>query len=74
MCECMNRVNEHLKADNTRLSVSFCLSEDLSAMDMLPIVQTEKVKSQIRGKPMMAVASFCPFCGTKYPRKDDKSA
>lgn len=71
MCDCMTRVNEKLKERNTRLAVSFCLSSDLSDADAMLMIQTEKVDKGVRGKVMTVIPTFCPFCGTKYPRKDD---
>lgn len=71
MCDCMTRVNEHLKERNTKLSVSFCLSSDRSAMDAMLMIQTEKINKAYRGKPQAVIPTFCPFCGVKYPRKDD---
>lgn len=71
MCNCMERVNEKLKERNTKLSVSFCLSRDLSEMDAMPMIQVEKVDRKLRTKPISVIPTFCPFCGVKYPRKDD---
>ena len=71
MCKCISDVNGHLKERNTRLATSFCISRDLGRMDALPIIQSEKIDSKIRGKAMTVVPTFCPFCGTKYPRADD---
>lgn len=71
MCDCMTRVNESLKARNTKLSVSFCLSRDLSEADTMLMIQTEKLDKQSRVKPATVIPTFCPFCGKKYPRVDD---
>lgn len=71
MCECMTRVNNSLKARNTTLSVSFCLSRDLSEADTMLLIQTERLDKKSRTKPVHVIPTFCPFCGVKYPRKDD---
>lgn len=71
MCDCKERVNEKLKDRNTRLSVSFCLSSDLSEADAMLMIQTEKLDKQKRTRAMPVIPTFCPFCGVKYPRKDD---
>lgn len=70
MCDCMTRVNEKLKDRNTRLSVNFLLSSDLSDADTMLMIQTEKLNKSLRVK-MTVIPTFCPFCGVKYPRKDD---
>lgn len=71
MCDCMTRVNEKLKERNTKISVSFCLTADLSEVDAMPMLQTEKLDKRSRVKPTNVIPTFCPFCGIKYPRKDD---
>lgn len=71
MCDCMNRVNEKLQPRNTKLSVAFCLSRDLGEMDTMIMIQTEKVDTKSRVKPTSVIPTFCPFCGVKYPRKDE---
>lgn len=70
-CTCMSAINDHLKPHNTKLAVSFCLTKDLGGMDVLPMIMTEKIDGKIRKKPMAVIPTFCPFCGTKYPRADD---
>lgn len=32
-----------------------------------PMIETVKRDPKKRGKPPLLVASFCPFCGVKYP-------
>ena len=71
MCNCMQSVNEKLKEHNSKLLISFCISRDLGKMDALPIISTGKIQTKIRGNAMTVIPTFCPFCGTKYPRADD---
>lgn len=71
MCGCLKRLNEALKDRNTKLSVSFCLSRDLSEADTTLMIQTEKIDRHSRVKAISVIPTFCPFCGEKYPRKDD---
>ena len=70
-CDCMTKVNTSLKERNTRLSVSFLLTKDLSGMDCLPMLAVEKIDAKIRKRPISVIPTFCPFCGNKYPRKGD---
>ncbi|WP_158811233.1 hypothetical protein [Beijerinckia sp. L45] len=37
------------------------------------IVATRKRDEHKRGKPISALASFCPFCGVKYAAEDERS-
>lgn len=71
MCDCLVHTQRLLALLNTRLITSFCLTEDLSVpSDLLEavIVATEKIESRGK-KARTVVASFCPFCGERYPHK-----
>lgn len=72
MCECTTQVNDILKPHNTRLAFSFLLTKDLSGMDCTPMLSVEKIDASKRGRPMHVIPTFCPFCGTKYPRKGEE--
>jgi hypothetical protein len=69
-CECMSRIDGALREHNTKLAVTFCLSADLGAPDVLPIVATEKIDRTLRGKTRTVLPTFCPFCGMRYRRAD----
>lgn len=71
-CTCMLAINDHLRSHNTKLAVSFMLTGDRSGMDVLPMIMVEKIDPKQRKKPMNVVPTFCPFCGTKYPRKGEE--
>jgi len=71
-CSCMEAINDHLKPRNTRLSVSFCLTGDRAGMDVLPMIMVEKIDTKKRQRPMNVIPTFCPFCGTKYPRRGEE--
>jgi hypothetical protein len=72
-CACMTAANNQLKSHNTKLAVSFIFTRDLSGgMDVLPMIAVEKIDPRKRGKVMNVVPTFCPFCGTKYPRKGEE--
>lgn len=71
-CTCMSAINDHLKPHNTKLAVSFTLTRDLSGMDALPMLMVEKIDAKKRQRPMNVIPTFCPFCGTKYPRKGEE--
>jgi hypothetical protein len=71
-CDCMTKVNDGLKDRNTRLASTFILTRDLGGMDCLPTLAVEKLDRSKRGRAMPVIPTFCPFCGTKYPRKGDE--
>ena len=62
MCECVENLDRHLAASNTRVATALVLGNGIS----YPMVVTEKINP--RGKKARTViASACPFCGKKYP-------
>lgn len=64
MCDCVSRVNEGLKADNTRIALSVSIVNQ-SLVERLSI-ETELVeKRRVGKKPVRLFASYCPFCGEK---------
>lgn len=73
MCGCIPKINKQLAERNTRLAQSFCLTEDLSGADCVLMIAVEKVNP--RGKrPTHVLATFCPFCGKRFPRSESKRA
>lgn len=60
MCECLAKVNEELAKHNTRIEIPWIGPQ-------VPFVQTIKRDEKKRGKPVRMFATFCPFCGVKYP-------
>lgn len=66
MCDCITKVDELLKPDNTRLKTNFQLTPSKGLRE-LPIVATESIQSLRNGrKPLTMSPTFCPFCGVKY--------
>ena len=63
ICECIDKINEQLKERNTEISTAFSFSDDMSKMDGVILVATHKIDRSKRGKPILANANFCPFCG-----------
>ena len=72
-CDCMTKVNESLKDRNTRLLTCFLLTRGGDGMDCLPMLAVEKVDARVRKRQMYVIPTFCPFCGTKYPRDGAES-
>lgn len=64
-CDCIERVDETLKLYNTRLVVAFAL---LKGPVSRATIATERIEKLRDGKKAKVVAAtFCPFCGKKYP-------
>lgn len=62
ICECVERINGAIKDKNTEISIAFSLDDKMD-LDGSILVATNKIDKSKKGKPIMAVASFCPFCG-----------
>lgn len=71
MCECLANLNRDLKpagqcVDATMFGVG-------KATTML--IRTDKwVHESRRNKPSRIIASFCPFCGEKYPESAEPAS
>lgn len=65
MCECQNTTNEMLKKYNAALQFSYF-------GEFRAFVQTIKLDEKKRGKRPLMLASYCPFCGEKYPAAEEK--
>ncbi len=64
MCECISTVNEHLAKHNAQLLLPMFV---VRGSTQRPFVETTKLDEKKRGKPPAMFATFCPFCGEKYP-------
>lgn len=68
-CSCIEKVDAKLadRGDNTKILVPWFGPQR-------PFVETTKLDASKRGKPSKLFASFCPFCGVKYPEGDSNLA
>lgn len=60
-CNCIEEVNKKLAERGDELDLSF----DLMAGKSFLVLKTVRLKGK-RGKPLLMLPSFCPFCGKKY--------
>lgn len=61
MCECISKINARLKQD----APNTVLVTNLFGLPRC-VILTSKERSDIRGKPAILMATYCPFCGAKY--------
>ena len=61
-CSCISEVNAKLAESNGELLMTFWPVSR-------PLMETQKLDTKKRVKPPLVVATFCPFCGEKYPEK-----
>ncbi len=67
MCKCAARVDGHLKGRN------YTMVRNILEGDSAPaIVEITKIESKKRSPSMSLVATFCPFCGKKYPKRKSR--
>jgi hypothetical protein len=65
-CDCIETFGEKLREHNTRLCLTFGIPRDGSPMYHRPTIQVEKIETRKRVGPVIALPSFCPFCGERY--------
>jgi hypothetical protein len=71
MCDCIKRIQDSLQKDtasNTLLDIGIRIN--LQTGEELPNrakIATCKKESKNRQKALYFTATFCPFCGEKYP-------
>jgi len=65
MCDCIDKLNAQLKegGHNMVISQSFGIHGTIPNAKVL----TEKRDLAVKKKPIHVFATFCPFCGEKYP-------
>jgi hypothetical protein len=64
MCECIKRVD----SDLAERDVNAAIETNIFGAPMA-LVRLYKVDEKKRGKVPLLQASFCPFCGEKYPAR-----
>lgn len=67
MCGCFKNVNEKLAEYNGQLEFNMLAAEPRAMISLC------KVASASRRKPPLMEASYCPFCGKKYPKPKRES-
>lgn len=65
MCDCRARIDADLESRNARLAFGFMVDANQLSVSA-PMIMTEKVKPRGK-KPPIILASYCPFCGVKFP-------
>lgn len=63
MCDCITSVNAQLAPHNTKIVVPMWALSGIYT----PFIETAKLDTKQRGKAKALFASFCPFCGERYP-------
>lgn len=74
MCNCIEEVNATLAASgrNTKLSQAITFRPPGSSL----MIETEVIEKKRGSRPVVAFASYCPFCGEKYgvPAREEERA
>ena len=66
MCNCIKITNDGLR-EKYNSYVNTTIS--LTGGPQMVVLATEKDDTTKRGKPITLVATYCPFCGEKYPEE-----
>lgn len=71
MCNCIKDTNKVLEERglNTRLDIPIMFNRGNGNLGSSPqvLIKTKKADTTKREKPIKLFASYCPFCGEKYP-------
>lgn len=63
MCDCARDLNENLKPMNYRLT------RNLLEEEPPVLIEMHKIETKKRTPSHSCVATYCPFCGVKYPTR-----
>jgi hypothetical protein len=64
-CNCIDEFNAKLADHNTKLGITFGWNNSGESF-VLPTIVTEKIEKRVRKGPVVAVPTYCPFCGESY--------
>ncbi len=67
MCDCLELTNKTLADQGFNTFVDHTLPFFGGVAQA--VLHTSKIDENKRGKPMTMIASYCPFCGEKYPKE-----
>lgn len=71
MCDCIINIDEKLKADGQCLNASMFETRRVA----IGLIRTDKWIAENRSSKFgLMIATFCPFCGEKYPTKQTSEA
>lgn len=70
MCDCITRLNEHLKPHNTRLTEVSMFNMKTGTCRQSLTIGSQKI-GRSRAKAKVVLPTFCPFCGERVAPKDD---
>lgn len=62
-CDCRKLIDFQLHSHNTTLACNMVDADPC-------LVLTTKIHEKVRGKPMLIAATYCPFCGKKYLKRE----
>jgi hypothetical protein len=64
-CTCIDLANKELELHNTELALAISMTGECAKA----IIETHRILKLRDGKrPLRVVATYCPFCGKKYPK------
>lgn len=70
-CSCIDDINGLLKDRNTELGLAFSINRQTGAVTETVGIETIVSVKKRGAKPVRMLASYCPFCGAKYPGGDE---
>lgn len=68
MCDCMKQLNEHFAQTGLQLAQTLTLKDGLLPNARIELEMIDQ-KGRKRSVKPDVLASYCPFCGEKYPER-----
>lgn len=65
-CNCIALTNEALKAHNCELDLAFEINRKTGVIQTTVACHTVLLEKKRGAKALNILATYCPFCGTKY--------
>lgn len=65
-CECVKKINADLAESHPLRNTEVLTPWMGQGAGVVVFIETCKIDHKKRGKPSSMMATFCPFCGTKY--------
>jgi hypothetical protein len=70
MCDCMELVDKDLAQHGVQLNSNILSEPRRAILQTIPLTPKPGEKRR-RRRPPVVLATYCPFCGTKYPPFED---
>jgi hypothetical protein len=65
-CDCIDLTNKALVEHNTEMGLDFHIDRETVRVNTSVSLTTRLIEKKRGARPISILATFCPFCGTRY--------